>query len=606
MAASNLPRGARFADTCNDTAPEPAATRQSFFGGPLRRGKTAYFLKRKTSLSKRQAQNFNPKYYLNHFGTDAKRYWWRGQARKSSDVRVRLYLFLEEPSSRAAVTTSVVTTGFIILMQALHIGSTHLTEEAAAGVAGGAWRIADRHEQLDVALNSGMVVCNAIFSIEFVLRLVALTAPVRIIRTRRDLAGQIAWLTIDAVAIAAFWVQTAIRFIDVSDHAHSVSLESAVRVLDLFGTLRAGRVFHALYRWPDGVLLFHTLYASGTAMIISFVALAVFAFFFGALVYYVELLSLPLDQMAFSDMSMAIWFMFVTFSTVGYGDVSPGSYAGRAVTVIAILCSLTLTAMPISIVGSNFKEAWEERETSQVVVIVQRSMIDQQLAVNDIVGLIASHDHDRSGTLSFLDFVTMMRSLGLEMSQKRARRVFHHFDERGDGEATYAAICRVLFPTWDFESLSKVDVKRCIKRLSYQSDVGPASPREGQSKASHAAARNQRAEGKASAELSSRNVHCKGVESPPGSAYTGGPVGLDWQPAPATSGHSAWPVGLPRITSGHDVEIEHSVHPRVSQGEFTLGGGDEMIMNMLRSIDERLAALETHAYKTNGSMPMHV
>ena len=34
MAASNLPRGARFADTCNDTAPEPAATRQSvFFGG---------------------------------------------------------------------------------------------------------------------------------------------------------------------------------------------------------------------------------------------------------------------------------------------------------------------------------------------------------------------------------------------------------------------------------------------------------------------------------------------------------------------------------------------------------------------------------------------
>ena len=39
--------------------------------------------------------------------------------------------------------------------------------------------------------------------------------------------------------------------------------------------------------------------------------------------------------------------MIVTFTTVGYGDISPQSHVGRAVTAIAIFLGLILTAMPL-------------------------------------------------------------------------------------------------------------------------------------------------------------------------------------------------------------------------------------------------------------------
>ena len=64
--------------------------------------------------------------------------------------------------------------------------------------------------------------------------------------------------------------------------------------------------------------------------------------------------------------------MIVTFTTVGYGDVSPESHLGKVVCSLAIITGIILLAMPLAIVGNNFSMAWEEREMMQFVLQVQR------------------------------------------------------------------------------------------------------------------------------------------------------------------------------------------------------------------------------------------
>eukprot|EP00966_Prymnesium_polylepis_P091149 2109753-Prymnesium_polylepis.1 len=57
----------------------------------------------------------------------------------------------------------------------------------------------------------------------------------------------------------------------------------------------------------------------------------------------------------------AIWFVLVTFTTVGYGDIYPATAQGKLVAGISILLGILFTAMPITIMGQSFSDAWEVR-----------------------------------------------------------------------------------------------------------------------------------------------------------------------------------------------------------------------------------------------------
>ena len=54
----------------------------------------------------------------------------------------------------------------------------------------------------------------------------------------------------------------------------------------------------------------------------------------------------------------AMWFTLVTVSTVGYGDVTPATPAGKAWASLLILFGVGDTAMPLAIIGGQFREVW--------------------------------------------------------------------------------------------------------------------------------------------------------------------------------------------------------------------------------------------------------
>ena len=120
-------------------------------------------------------------------------------------------------------------------------------------------------------------------------------------------------------------------------------------------------------------------------------------------------------------------------------------------------------AMPITIVGSNFQHAWEDREKDRIVLRIQKSMLDQSMRVEDIVGVFTKLDTSGDGEVGLIEFKSMLHSIDINLSAQEARRIFALFDEDGSGSLTYIEFVKIVFPTYDIEGMSSVDVTRSAK-----------------------------------------------------------------------------------------------------------------------------------------------
>jgi len=62
----------------------------------------------------------------------------------------------------------------------------------------------------------------------------------------------------------------------------------------------------------------------------------------------------------FADMSACIYFVLVTMTTLGYGDMSPKSHVGRMVAIVTVIVGLCNITFLINIVGDCFEEVFRK------------------------------------------------------------------------------------------------------------------------------------------------------------------------------------------------------------------------------------------------------
>ncbi|CAD7949430.1 unnamed protein product [Amoebophrya sp. A120] len=205
-------------------------------------------------------------------------------------------------------------------------------------------------------------------------------------------------------------------------------------VMEIQGTavLRVIRLTR-LFRLMKAVKYFETLQIIGRVLRRSMQALTVLLFyltlcvcFSASLLYFAESgdwdpaqeewmrtnwINNGREPTPFKSIPHSFWWCFVTYTTVGYGDMVPYSSLGQMFGVATILVGLLVLAMPISVLSSNFGEVWRENQEEMRLQAksdeIEREAVESALAIKDPAEqlkrvLIELYDEDALGERDFL------------------------------------------------------------------------------------------------------------------------------------------------------------------------------------------------------------
>lgn len=186
---------------------------------------------------------------------------------------------------------------------------------------------------------------------------------------------------VDVLAIAPFWFQ-----LITGDEGGSGGLLLVLRVLRLS---RIFRVFK-LGKYNEVFTLFATVFTQSTpALFLMLFFILLGCCLFGTLIWFVEqgtwypqghakLLDLgithrgaylrtdgspepdSLEESPFYSIIHSFWFVIVTITTVGYGDISPTTTTGKLLGALTILNGIIVLAMPIGVIGANFSQQYHK------------------------------------------------------------------------------------------------------------------------------------------------------------------------------------------------------------------------------------------------------
>jgi voltage-gated potassium channel len=184
---------------------------------------------------------------------------------------------------------------------------------------------------------------------------------------------------------------------------------SHLRVLLLLRLLR----FFKLGRYSPGMAsLAAALHAERKALFACFVVLMGVMLMTASLMHLVEHEAQPDKLGTIPD---AMWWAIITLTTVGYGDVSPITAAGKAVAAVTAVLGLVMLALPVGIVATAFAQEIHRREFVVTWSMIARVPLFGQLDAVEIAevmqflrartvrnGVVVAHEGDPLQALYFV------------------------------------------------------------------------------------------------------------------------------------------------------------------------------------------------------------
>ncbi|KAJ7343134.1 hypothetical protein DFH08DRAFT_871830 [Mycena albidolilacea] len=261
----------------------------------------------------------------------------------SPEWRRNLFALLEQPASsdsaflvHIAVTTLVVLSAIVTVLE---------TVPAFHSIRTSVW----------FGLETSLV---ALFTIEYISRCLAWS------NTWRGLLG---WILsffgiIDLLSVLPYYIELLLL--------QDTSVFFRFSILRMFRLLRVFRPF----RSNNTVLLtIEVMYISVRQSQHALFALGFFVVMvltvFSTLLYFAErgtwddlldtFINTDGDPSQFASIPAAAWFVLVTITTVGYGEITPRSFLGRLVTLPLLVFGLLLIALPSFVLGREFSLVWE-------------------------------------------------------------------------------------------------------------------------------------------------------------------------------------------------------------------------------------------------------
>lgn len=186
-----------------------------------------------------------------------------------------------------------------------------------------------RYGDLLIAAEWGFTI---LFSVEYLLRLVCVSSPMRYARSFFGV--------VDLVAVLPTYL--------------SVLVPGAqyLLVVRLFRILRVFRVLKLVPYVAEAQVLLRAMRNSRRKITVFLLTVVILVVILGSMMYFVEG-----PEHGFTSIPVAVYWAIVTLTTVGYGDISPQTPFGQALASLVMIIGYGIIAVPTGIVTAEMTRA---------------------------------------------------------------------------------------------------------------------------------------------------------------------------------------------------------------------------------------------------------
>ncbi|KAM8973628.1 A-type voltage-gated potassium channel KCND2 isoform 2-T2 [Pelodytes ibericus] len=251
-------------------------------------------------------------------------------------ARQKMWRAFENPHTSTLALVFYYVTGFFIAVSVI----ANVVETVPCGISPGSMRELPCGERYAMAFFCLDTACVMIFTVEYVLRLVAAPSRYRFVRSVMSI--------IDVVAIMPYYI--------------ALVMTNNEDVSGAFVTLRVFRVFRIFKfsRHSQGLrILGYTLKSCASELGFLLFSLTMAIIIFATVMFYAEKGSL---NSKFTSIPSAFWYTIVTMTTLGYGDMVPKTIAGKIFGSICSLSGVLVIALPVPVIVSNFSRIYHQNQ----------------------------------------------------------------------------------------------------------------------------------------------------------------------------------------------------------------------------------------------------
>ena len=165
-----------------------------------------------------------------------------------------------------------------------------------------------------------------------------------------------------------------------------------------------------------------------------------------------------------------MWFIIVTVTPAVNldPDVHPQTWRAKFFVACTIVLGVLFLAMPLSTVGQNFNQVWNERHTVKLQRLVRQLLLENDKRLDDT----ASHrlvfnqvDRSLNGKISpdeFFVFVT--HTLSMRLSRREFNKLWRVLDENRVGEIGFNRFSEFVFPDYLILNAEDDDSSKSVAR----------------------------------------------------------------------------------------------------------------------------------------------
>jgi voltage-gated potassium channel len=197
--------------------------------------------------------------------------------------------------------------------------------------------VASIRQQYGVELRALEWVFTVLFTLEYVLRLIAVKQP---LRYAISFFG-----VVDLVSVLPSYLSLFVA------GSQTLLVVRALRLLRIFRVLKLGSFL------GEAQVLMHALRASRAKITVFLGTVLVLTLLMGSLLYLVEG-----PEHGFSSIPRGVYWAIVTMTTVGYGDLSPKTDLGQLIAACVMIMGYGILAVPTGIVSVELAAATRAKQ----------------------------------------------------------------------------------------------------------------------------------------------------------------------------------------------------------------------------------------------------